>query len=63
MQETGACSCKLNVGSDMDDRCCNCTPGYFNFTDQGCQGGIDIKIMIVNDNCIVLWFQLATVVH
>lgn len=23
----------------MDDKCCNCTPGYFNFSDQGCQGG------------------------
>lgn len=38
VQTTGACSCIENVGSDMDDKCCNCTPGYFNFTDQGCQG-------------------------
>ena len=38
LQDTGGCSCILNVGSDVDDKCCNCSPGYFNFTDLGCQG-------------------------
>ena len=53
MQETGACTCKLNVGSVTDDKCCNCTPGYFNFTAQGCQGGWEIESKIVLNQCIV----------
>ena len=38
-QLTGRCDCLPNVGSDMDDKCCNCTPGFFGFSPvEGCQG-------------------------
>ena len=36
-QETGQCDCRENVGGPEDAMCCNCAPGYFNLTDQGCQ--------------------------
>ena len=39
-QETGWCDCHANVGSGEDDKCCTCTPGYFDFTPHGCQGAL-----------------------
>ena len=37
---TGDCECLPGVGGSADNKCCQCSHGFFNFTIVGCQGNI-----------------------
>jgi len=44
---TGHCDCYENVGSSVDNKCADCTPGFFNFSASvGCEGKDDPKLSL-----------------
>ena len=48
IQLTGRCDCLPNVGSETDDKCCNCTPGFFGFSQvEGCQGEHWLMVLLL----------------
>lgn len=57
-QETGRCDCYMNVGSKEDDKCCTCTPGYFDFTPDGCQGALYLYTTSLTHPSVISMYTL-----
>jgi len=53
-QDTGRCDCRPNVGSTVDDKCCTCTPGFFNFsTTSGCHA-CNCSSLAISEECDIV---------